>query len=182
MHLVGWSFGGVAAYEIALQLTKHGVHVKGVLLIDSPSPFNHVPLPDSVIESAIHFDRYSSDFELARLVRSQFAMNARMLEGYGPYKTEGLCPPLVLLRSKDGYNPPNVKDVPTWLSDRSNSKLATAGWESLASIQVLDIQGNHFTPFQPSNVSHFIKINVSALKTLLDQPPFYAYFGGLRFP
>ncbi|KAJ7605013.1 Alpha/Beta hydrolase protein [Roridomyces roridus] len=41
--LGGWSFGGVAAYEIALQLANRGVAVKGIVLIDSPCPGDHNP-------------------------------------------------------------------------------------------------------------------------------------------
>ncbi|KAJ7720858.1 hypothetical protein DFH07DRAFT_972466 [Mycena maculata] len=54
--LGGWSFGGVAAYEIALQLTSRGIQVKGILLIDSPSPINHTPFPDSLIDTIIGLD------------------------------------------------------------------------------------------------------------------------------
>jgi hypothetical protein len=81
-------------------------------------------------------------------------MNARMLGKYVPHATASLCPPLVLLRSSEGYKPKGVADIPTWLSDRGNPQTSVAGWQSLAhcSVKVLDIPGHHFEPFHSSNV------------------------------
>lgn len=145
----------MAAYETSLQLAKKGIQTQGILLIDSPSPINHVPLSDALIDSVVNLDARSANSDLGRLVKAQFAMNARMLGKYDPRATGGTCPPLVLLRSSEGFNPPGVSDVPIWLADRSDPKIATAGWESLASgpVKVLDIPGHHFTPFYPANVS-----------------------------
>ncbi|KAJ6585673.1 polyketide synthase [Mycena capillaripes] len=153
--LGGWSFGGVAAYEIALQLTSRGIQVKGILLIDSPSPINHIPLSDSLIDTVIDLDARSTCSELSTLVKKQFSMNARMLGKYVPHATASLCPPLVLLRSSEGFKPEGVTDIPAWLSDRSDPQTSVAGWQSLAhcSVKVLDIPGHHFQPFHPSNVA-----------------------------
>jgi hypothetical protein len=132
-----------------------GIKTKGILLIDSPSPINHVPLSDALIDSVVNLDARSANSDLGRLVKAQFAMNARMLGNYDPRATGGSCPPLVLLRSSEGFNPSGVPDVPIWLADRSDPNIATAGWTNLASgpLKVLDIPGHHFTPFYPTNVS-----------------------------
>ncbi|KAJ7216777.1 polyketide synthase [Mycena haematopus] len=154
--LGGWSFGGVAAYEIALQLTSRGIHVGGILLIDSPSPINHTPLSDALIDVVIELDtRAASSSEFSALVKKQFSMNARMLAKYVPHATASLCPPLVLLRSSEGFHPSGVTDIPTWLADRSDPQTSVAGWQSLAhcSVKVLDIPGNHFQPFHSSNIA-----------------------------
>jgi hypothetical protein len=129
--------------------------VRGVLLIDSPNPINHVPLSDSLIHFITNLEARGSNTELRRLVKAQFALNADMLSHYDPRGTAGSCPPLVLLRSSEGFNPPDISNVPRWLADRSDPKTATLGWESLARgpIKVLDIPGHHFTPFKPANVS-----------------------------
>src|SRR6266481_8723975 len=50
-YAAGWSFGGIIAFEVARYLLKLDVPVKGVVLIDSPSPLNHVPLSDALIDS-----------------------------------------------------------------------------------------------------------------------------------
>ncbi|KAJ3575743.1 hypothetical protein NP233_g904 [Leucocoprinus birnbaumii] len=166
--LGGWSFGGVAAYETSLQLAKMGIKTQGILLIDSPSPINHVPLSDALIDSVVNLDARSANSDLGRLVKAQFAMNARMLGKYDPRATGGTCPPLVLLRSSEGFNPPGVPDVPIWLADRSDAKIATAGWESLSSspMKVLDIPGHHFTPFYPVNIKGVAERMIEACKLL----------------
>ncbi|KAJ7206375.1 putative polyketide synthase [Mycena pura] len=152
--LGGWSFGGVVAYEIALQLTARGIQVKGILLIDSPSPINHTPLSDALIDTVINLDARAACSELRALVKKQFSMNARMLEKYVPHATASVCPPLVLLRSSDGFRLKGV-DIPAWLADRSDPQTSVVGWQSLAhcSVKVLDIPGHHFEPFRSSNVS-----------------------------
>jgi hypothetical protein len=87
-------------------------------------------------------------------VKAQFTLNADMLGIYNPRETEGTCPPLVLLRSSEGFSPPGISNVPQWLADRSDPRTGTFGWESLAGdpIRILDIPGHHFTPFKPDNV------------------------------
>ncbi|KXN83388.1 Conidial yellow pigment biosynthesis polyketide synthase [Leucoagaricus sp. SymC.cos] len=166
--LGGWSFGGVAAYETSLQLAKMGIKSQGILLIDSPSPINHVPLSDALIDSVVNLDARSANSDLGRLVKAQFAMNARMLGKYDPRATGGTCPPLILLRSSEGFNPPGVSNVPIWLADRSDPSIATAGWETLAPgpVKVLDIPGHHFTPFYPANVSGCM-VSVGSLPLIL---------------
>jgi hypothetical protein len=101
----------------------------------------------------MNLETRSANSELGSLVKTQFEMNARMLGKYNPYATGGVCPPLALLRSIEGYSPSNVADVPIWLSDRSNTSGAAAGWDTFATVQVLDIPGHHFQAFHPSNVS-----------------------------
>ncbi|KAJ7022589.1 putative polyketide synthase [Mycena alexandri] len=154
--LGGWSFGGVAAYEIALQLTSRGIQVKGILLIDSPSPINHIPLSDSLIDTVLDLDVRAERSELSTLVKKQFSMNAHMLGKYVPHATASLCPPLVLLRSSECYRPEGVAiaDVPKWLADRSDPQTSVTGWQSLAhcSVKVLDIPGHHFQAFHSSNI------------------------------
>lgn len=97
-------------------------------------------------------------------------MNARMLGEYDPRATGGSCPPLVLLRSSEGFNPSGVPDVPIWLANRGDPKIATAGWEALAPkpVEVLDIPGNHFTPFYPANIKAVAKSMIEGC-ALLEQ-------------
>ncbi|KAI0055306.1 polyketide synthase [Artomyces pyxidatus] len=152
--LGGWSFGGVVAFEAARQLLKKGIAVKGVVLIDSPSPLNHVPLSDSLIDSVAKLDGRNTMSDVGLLVKRQFQMNSRMLGKYDPLAGGGPYPPLVLLRSSEGYNPAGVVDVPLWLADRSDPRQAVAGWETIVgtSVKVIDMPGHHFNPFHTSNI------------------------------
>ncbi|KAF8224464.1 polyketide beta-ketoacyl-synthase [Tricholoma matsutake] len=142
------------AYEVSLQLAKQGVRVQGVLLIDSPSPIDHVPLSDSVIDSVLSPEARKSGNKLGKLVKAQFVMNTRMLGRYVPRTTDEHCPTLVFLRSREGYNPSNMLEVPAWLADRQDPKLISASWETIAGepIKVIDIPGHHFQPFETSNI------------------------------
>ncbi|KAG6866326.1 Type I Iterative PKS [Blastosporella zonata] len=152
--LGGWSFGGVAAYEVARHLELMGRSTRGILLIDAPSPIAHVPLSDTVIESALNLDgRTSGSSELVKLAKAQFKMNSRLLGDYTPAPFLRDCPPLVMLRSKEGFSPIGVQ-VPAWLSDRTRPKTATEGWETLSGsrVEILDIPGHHFEPFLRSNI------------------------------
>ncbi|KAJ7621501.1 hypothetical protein DFH06DRAFT_1448289 [Mycena polygramma] len=151
----GWSFGGVAAYEIALQLALRGIQVKGILLIDPPSPIEHVPLSGPILDTVLDVGVCVTSSELTALVKKQFSLNTRLLGEYVAPEMTSLCPPLVLLRSSEGFHPPGVAHIPTWLSDRSNPETTVSPWQSLThrEIKRVDIPGHHFDVFHPSNIA-----------------------------
>ncbi|KAK2462565.1 hypothetical protein APHAL10511_005408 [Amanita phalloides] len=151
----GWSFGGVVAYEISLHLQARGIDVRGVLLIDSPDPFVHVSLSDSLINSVIKLDARGVETEFKRLVKLQFSLNTRLLASYYPRSMGASCPSIIYLRSRDGFRHPGIPDVPVWLSDRSDPTTATEGWRQLANSRLitLDIPGHHFNSFHPAHVN-----------------------------
>nr|APH07628.1 PKS2 [Agaricomycetes sp.] len=152
--LGGWSFGGVVAFEAARQLMCSGVSVKGVVLIDSPAPVNHVPLSGKLLDAVTKLEMTGSRHDVARFVKSQFSMNSRMLGQYKPSSTDGPFPRLVLLRCTESFNPPGVDDVPAWLADRGDLEKLVVAWEGLvgAPVKTLDVPGNHFQPFHSENV------------------------------
>lgn len=100
-------------------------------------------------------------------MKAQFAMNARMLGKYNPRATSEPSPTLVLLRSKERYDPPNILDIPTWLVDRNDPKLASSGWETIAGapIEVIDIPGHHFQPFETSHVRNMCLLFIPVTHT-----------------
>lgn len=78
--LGGWSFGGVVAFEAARVLQAEGHAVAGVVLIDSPPPFNHKPLSTAIINDVV---RGGGKGELVgdtirSLVRKSFTSCARI--------------------------------------------------------------------------------------------------------
>lgn len=133
--------------------------MKGVVLIDSPSPLNHVPLPTSLLDAIAGLDaRIQSGSEIHRLIKTQFELNTTILGRYEPPVGKHIYPKLALLRSKEGFNPSNVPHnviIPPWLAQRHDSRQVAEGWEKLVgqSLRVWDIPGHHFQPFDPSNVS-----------------------------
>jgi iterative type I PKS product template protein len=149
LYAIGWSFGGVIAFEVARQLLESGVVVKGVVLIDSPSPLNHTPLSDELIDLIVKIGNPNSN-RMSSLVKRQFQMNSQMLLNYSPDTGTSSNPQLVLLRSREDYSPCDGPEIPEWLSRRVNHLPAIAGWEKIvgAPVKCIDIEGNHFQPFQ----------------------------------
>ena len=147
-NFAGWSFGGIIAFEAARQLLKSGVAVKGVVFIDSPSPLNHVPLSDGLIESVVKLDHNAAPSNIGWLVKRQFQMNSQLLLEYDPNMGGGPYPQVVLLRSCENYCPGGSLEIPDWLSNR-NSDCST-GWETIVGVPVkcIEIPGHHFQPFQ----------------------------------
>jgi len=145
----------VVAFEVARYLLHQHIDVKGVLLIDPPSPLDHVPLPNSLLDHVISLDRRRACPETAKTMKAQFEMNSGILGKYDPFLHDWPWPRLALLRSSEGFNPPEVSDIPQWLVDRTDSKQVVANWESLVgeTVQVWPIPGHHFQPFSPLHVS-----------------------------
>lgn len=164
--LGGYSFGGVVAFEMARRLSERGeCLVRGVVLIDSPPPFDHVPLARETVQAAmaakhVHTAKNRPP-EAARFneavgtlaVRNNLR-RAALLGQYRP-KREGAMPRVVLLRSTEGFRAPGYA-LPEnkWLHDRTEVKTSSRAWEDLvrAKIKVIDIPGNHFTPFEPDHI------------------------------
>lgn len=164
--LGGYSFGGVVAFEMARLLTERGdCLVRGVVLIDSPPPLNHLPLARETVQAAMavkHLDgartrtREAAKFHEAigvLAVRNNMR-RAAMLGQYRP-RREGELPRVVLLRSSEGFRAAGYA-LPEnkWLHDRRDVQTSSGAWEELvrAKIKVIDIPGDHFTPFELGHI------------------------------
>lgn len=156
----GWSFGGVVAFEAAHVLMARGFEVKGLVLIDSPSPVNHEPLPAAVIAGMTGAGAQSnrSPYGGADAVREEFASNGSLL---GSYKLDSRLQSTarslktVMLRSQELLDTKTLWDVEyDWLSRQDTRTASIAVWKSLVGghVEVLPIPGNHFEPFLPGNV------------------------------
>ncbi|KAG1882787.1 putative polyketide synthase [Suillus subluteus] len=150
----GWSFGGVVAFETAKRLAQNGVRVHGIVLIDSPCPGKHVPLSSSVIDHVTRAHSGGIDSATISLVAEQFKESSRLLSVYDPSRQGKLEVPIVLLRSSEGYAPPGL-DVPKWLQYRGSESAVVGEWEALTQspVKTWSIPGDHFSPFNPENVS-----------------------------
>ena len=167
--VTGWSFGGVVAYEVARQLTIRGVDIKGLVLIDSPSPINHEPLPAAVIASIIRSGRQS---EISRNLQEEFLSNASLLGSYKPelyFQVAGRPLKTVMLRSQSTLDTEALCGVRyNWLSEQETRDDAIVAWKYLVGcpIEVLPIPGNHFQPFLEDKVRAAF-LNISATFKLL---------------
>ncbi len=62
---------------------------------------------------------------------------------------------MILLRSREGYDTSSLPCRYTpWLSDRSDPRCLIDDWETVvgAKVDVIDIPGHHFGPFEADNV------------------------------
>jgi len=84
-------------------------------------------------------------------------MSTRILGSHSPQANKYPHLRAVLLRSREGFNPPDVPNIPLWVKDRGNPRQAVVDWETLVGspVNMIDIPGNHFQPFHPSNVHVF---------------------------
>ncbi|TDZ38177.1 Orsellinic acid synthase ArmB [Colletotrichum spinosum] len=158
----GWSFGGVVAFEAARQLLSKGFEVKGLVLIDSPSPVNHRPLPKEIITSITRSSRSDGQPREGKhnaALEEEFQRNASLLQRYGADPSAMARMPglkTVMLRSQDVMDTESLVGLRyDWLSSQNDRDASIAAWESLVCghIKVLPIPGNHFEAFSPANIA-----------------------------
>ena len=144
---------------MARQLLQKGKEVKGLILIDSPYPIDHEPIPNSIIAYFVNLwsrkDPEEGE-ETRQLMSTQFQANAALLGKYKPPATETAYPKVIILRSRETFDCDRLCGIQyPWISDQEARKAAIIAWEQLIgqSIPVLDIPGNHFEAFMSQNVS-----------------------------
>ncbi|KAM0344911.1 hypothetical protein ACHAPU_007044 [Fusarium lateritium] len=158
--LGGWSFGGIVAFEAAKQLMVRGFDVKGLVLIDSPSPIDHEPLPAAVIAS---ITRSSGQLghpapSSTNALEEEFLCNASLLGIYRPESipdATGRSLKTVVLRSREVLDAETLCGVRyDWLSRQDTRDDAMASWKGLVGgpVDVLPIPGNHFQPFSEDKI------------------------------
>lgn len=107
------------------------------------------------------------DAELHKLCKTQFLINAQLLNEYSPQVQTGELTRLVFLRSTEPYISPSREHVPSWLSDRSDPDRITTGWNTISYgrlIKTLDIPGHHFEAFNRENVSALLSCYIDETK------------------
>jgi len=156
---LGWSFGGVVAFEIVRILRLRSTIVKGLILIDSPSPSLHVPLSSALIDQILSSSSASPNPELQKLCKAQFIQNSQLLTDYSATEIQNQPSlPLVFLKSSEPYNNISIDiEIPSWLSNHADATASIHVWESISGgfVEMMDIPGNHFEAFSPQNVGRF---------------------------
>ncbi|KAK0438813.1 Alpha/Beta hydrolase protein [Armillaria borealis] len=134
----GWSFGGVVVFEAV----RRGVPVKGIVLIDSPSPVDHVPSSNEFMAMIAGAFTCGGRTPIGRMMWKQLQQNAP------PY------PPLVLLHNKDGipHDAFLPYPLPRWMSKKETDPCLLADdWPGLpvvgAPMKLIRLPGTLFTTF-----------------------------------
>ncbi|KAH6950062.1 beta-ketoacyl synthase [Fusarium avenaceum] len=158
--LGGWSFGGIVAYQAAQHLTNRGFNVKGLVLIDSPSPVDHEPLPAAIITDITNPSGQPGplDSGSSKALEEEFISNASLLGIYKPRsftEATGRSLKTIMLRSRDVLDTEALYGVNyDWLSHQDTRDAAIGTWEELVGghIDILPIPGDHFQPFAKDKV------------------------------
>lgn len=178
---------------MACQLQNAGRRVDGVVLIDSPYPINHQPLPDAIIAYLTGLQQSPSSTAFAadspaqsrrERVLAQFQTNAAMLGKYKPTTTTTTLPTfkVVMLQSRDSFDSEALCGIQySWLGEQEDRERAIRAWRKLLGreMPVLKIPGNHFEPFKRENVSITMTYNPS---TFFAPSPAYDCYSALHFP
>ena len=134
--------------------------VKGLVMIDSPYPRNHEPLPDPIIQHILQpfiTSATASEPKSASAVSAQFRTHAKFLSQYQAERIEAnQALRYVMLLSQETMNTSQLCGVKyAWLEDKDAHVQSVRDWEGLVGhrIEVLDIPGNHFEPFTAPYVS-----------------------------
>jgi thioesterase domain-containing protein len=158
----------VLAFEISRQLVlRHGRTVKGVILIDSPAPVDHQALPRQVVRHVLSTKWSSALLQhsvaaraLRETVEANFARHAAMLQDYSHRCTTtnqagGHHVPCIMLRWLKTLDLAALCNVEyPWLSDADAANQSIRTWERLLGrpLPVLNLNCDHFSPFEPENV------------------------------
>jgi hypothetical protein len=130
------------------------------VLIDSPFPRQHEPLPKKLVAHILGTSTATISAGMADII-SEFEQNASILGQYNPPDFDASRDSKIktfYLRSQDTIDTMAACGVKyDWLSNQSDRDEAVRGWERLVGgpIEVLSIPGNHFQPFTSQNVSPF---------------------------
>lgn len=171
---LGWSFGGVVAYQAAQLLAKNGFQVKGLVLIDSPYPRKHEPLPKEVVAHVLQRPSSGTNDKSLKII-AEFQQNAALLANYKPVdfdKRKHAKIRTIYLRSQETFDSEAICGVRyDWLSNQKHRDAAVRGWEALVGdyIEVFPITGNHFQPFTSDNVTPLMTLELFQWLTISDQ-------------
>jgi amino acid adenylation domain-containing protein len=137
--LVGWSFGGVVAYELARQLAAEGIEVRRVVLVDAFVPASQ---HDEVTDP---HDSTLSDEAATRMARA----NAAALRAYAP---RACALPVADIRATETLHA---------LEDGTFAGRPIASWSGARSI--VSVPGGHDSIFSPDHIDDLARALNTAL-------------------
>ncbi|MBB3206093.1 myxalamid-type polyketide synthase MxaB [Rhodopirellula rubra] len=193
--LVGWSTGGVFAYEIARRLQENDETVQSLIMIDSPLPvvFESVDLGDNamflvdLVEFANYFAgtsmeiTYESLHQLSEKDALDYVLRLSIDHGILPAKTTAMYLERLInvckqhVKILQGYEPPPSDLSVEMLRPEVTGLLSHAtghsfdedlGWGKLVQLRLHQVSGHHFTMMTPPNVSAMAE----KISDLLAQP------------
>jgi surfactin synthase thioesterase subunit len=131
------------------------------MLLDSPFPINHEPLPHAIVEH-IAGTAFQAHPDIRSCVDTQFKRNAGLLQDYRPPR-DRLQIPTVMLLSRETCDATTLCGLKyAWLDDDEYRKNTTEEWRTVVgeTFQTIEVEGNHFNMFAAKHVSvHIFNFN-----------------------
>ncbi|OTA16198.1 Amino acid adenylation [Xenorhabdus beddingii] len=180
-HLLGHSFGGWIAFEMALQLQAEGERVSDLILIDTdePNPQGHIRQPVDRIKTIMELiDIYNMILDrplpLARQDFDHLDTDEQIRYLHRALVTAGLFPaktPMSLLQGvirvmqanlNTGYMPRaryegSVHLISAEKGDREERKTREAQWSThVARLNAILVPGNHMTMLSTPQIEHWV--------------------------
>ncbi|KAH8800671.1 hypothetical protein F5884DRAFT_837947 [Xylogone sp. PMI_703] len=175
-HIVGYSAGGVFAYEAARQLLERGDRVATLFLIDSACPLIVPPFPLSLLSFFDSINRFGDSQkapmqDIKPMVDVHVKMTLDCLHGYcAQPMPKDLVPDTILFIARDGVDKlcnakrpqvsPQEKIVMDWVLN-NRTDFDSSGWEKLITkdkINVIPINGNHFSIMKDPFISQWVSV------------------------
>ncbi len=159
LQIVGWSLGGVIAIEMAHQLSKRGIKIDHVYLLDSIlfnnslreiAIKNHHLLKNYIFENNVKHDL----IEKQQLV---FDLESRAMINYR-CSADKLDFNVTLLKANVDFNP---VAIPTQLGEYIDSikSLFDNGWSKLIpNLEILNLEANHFNLLKEKSLEKIINL------------------------
>jgi amino acid adenylation domain-containing protein len=181
-RLLGWSFGGVLAYEIARQLIDAGEHVEFLGLLDAANPTTQEiaveegesdaarllaavePSADPAITARLASWAETAPFdEFVQALQEASLLPARMSPGQ---VRNHLAHHEAYVRALAAYRPRPL-DVPVHLYRVSDDREPLLGWDRLVPrerIQVIQVPGSHRSMVSPPHVARLAEAVSAGLR------------------
>ncbi|KAH8804534.1 hypothetical protein F5884DRAFT_679320 [Xylogone sp. PMI_703] len=168
--LAGWSAGGVIAFEVVNQLTKHDENVEKLILIDSPCPDIIEPLPSSLHAwfASIGLLGDGDPTKIPPWLLPHFAASVNALSNYTAEKIDHQkCPHVTAIWCEDGVcklpTDPRPEPFPyghaQFLLD-NRTDFGPNLWDKYLDPKKLvskRVPGNHFTMMKRPHVSNHVQ-------------------------
>jgi amino acid adenylation domain-containing protein len=167
MTLIGWSFGGIVAHEVACQLARAGRMVRGVILIDAylqPVVARH----ETPSEASLHgeFETLIAGHGLVSYARSERGMDGPLAALYDVYKKN-----VIALREHDG----DTLSVPVVEIRAEKTRLNREGaWSGLREVpatnrRTIELPADHYSIVAAANLTPLAALIDGIIGT--DSPP-----------
>lgn len=166
-YLAGFSFGGLVAFEMALQLQKAGFEVPVLILIDCKVPMFREPLVASgIIEKLwLTFYNFSKDiyywfFHKGRSLYYEFFL---LFEKNIQHKNRNYYIMGTYMNIAKKYKPKGIYNGEIILFKTKQNKSAHKylGWDRLSSgVELIEVEGNHKTIYETKESYQILSKNI----------------------